>query len=214
MKPMRLSARWKNKLAQETSEWLVRYYSKVFSNKEAPVALKPTIYKFKIALTDLNRNYYDTLNLTIAQHPSETLERMMVRMLAFCINAQKSLALTKGLSTAEEPDLWAHTPDGRIALWIDVGEPAPDRIKKATRLALTVKVYSFNSKSNVWWTQEQAKFNALTAAIFQFQWHNIQTLAKLAQRTMDISVTISEESAYVATESGECEVGWVSLSVH
>ncbi|MBY0475787.1 MAG: YaeQ family protein [Nitrosomonas sp.] len=178
------------------------------------MALKPTIYKFKIALTDLNRNYYDTLNLTIAQHPSETLERMMTRMLAFCINAQESLALTKGLSTAEEPDLWAHTPDGRIALWIDIGEPAPDRIKKATRLAQTVKVYSFNSKSNVWWRQEQTKFNALTATIFQFQWHNIQTLAKLAQRTMDISVTISEESAYVATESGECEVNWVSLSVN
>ncbi|PSJ18617.1 YaeQ family protein [Nitrosomonas supralitoralis] len=178
------------------------------------MALKPTIYKFKIALTDLNRNHYDTLNLTIAQHPSETLERMMVRMLAFCINAQESLSLTKGLSTAEEPDLWAHTPDGRIALWIDVGEPAPDRIKKATRLAQTVKVYSFNSKSNVWWIQEQAKFNSLTAAIFQFQWDNIQALAKLTQRTMDISVTISEESAYVATKSGECEIDWVLLSIN
>jgi uncharacterized protein YaeQ len=175
------------------------------------MALKPTIYKFKIALTDLDRNYYDTLNLTIAQHPSETLERMMVRMLAFCINAQESLTLTKGLSTAEEPDLWAHTPDGRIALWIDVGEPAPDRIKKATRIAQMVKVYSFNTKSNVWWMQEQAKFTPLTADIFQFPWPNIQALAKLVQRTMDISVTITEESAYVATESGECEVSWVVL---
>ncbi len=175
------------------------------------MALKPTIYKFKIALTDLDRNYYDTLNLTIAQHPSETLERMMVRMLAFCINAQESLTLTKGLSTAEEPDLWAHTPDGRIALWIDVGEPASDRVKKATRIAQMVKVYSFNTKSNVWWIQEQAKFIPLTATIFQFPWPNIQALAKLAQRTMDISVTISEESAYVATESGECEVSWVML---
>ncbi|WP_305261072.1 YaeQ family protein [Nitrosomonas sp.] len=177
------------------------------------MALKPTIYKFKIALTDLNRNYYDTLNLTIAQHPSETLERMMVRMLAFCINAQESLVLSKGLSTVEEPDLWAHTPDGRIALWIDVGEPAPDRIKKATRIAQTVKVYSFNSKSNVWWMQEKTKFNELTAAIYQFQWPNIQALAKLVQRTMDISVTITEESAYVAAESGECEVNWVALKV-
>ena len=178
------------------------------------MALKPTIYKFKIALTDLNRNYYDTLNLTIAQHPSETLERMMMRVLAFCINAQESLTLTKGLSTVEEPDLWVHTLDGRIVLWIDVGEPAPDRIKKATRIAKTVKVYSFNSKSNVWWMQEQAKFNLLTAAIFQLQWPHIQALAKLVQRTMDISVTITEESAYVATESGECEVSWVTLKSH
>jgi uncharacterized protein YaeQ len=178
------------------------------------VALKPTIYKLKIALTDLDRNYYDTLNLTIARHPSETLERMMARMLAFCINAQESLVFTKGLSAAEEPDLWAHTPDGRMALWIDVGEPAPDRIKKATRLAQTVKVYSFNSKSDVWWKQEQEKLNKLTASIFQFQWSDIQALTKLAQRTMDISVTITEESAYVATESGECEVAWVPLQVY
>jgi uncharacterized protein YaeQ len=175
------------------------------------MALKPTIYKFKIALTDLNRQYYDTLNLTIAQHPSETLERMMARMLAFCLNAQESLAFTKGLSSAEEPDLWAHTPDGRIALWIDVGEPAPERIKKATRIAQAVKVYSFNSKSNVWWMQEQAKLNPLNAAVFRFQWPDIQALAKLVQRTMDISVTVSEESAYVAAEAGECEVGWVVL---
>ncbi|MGZ0018807.1 YaeQ family protein [Nitrosomonas sp. wSCUT-2] len=175
------------------------------------MALKPTIYKFKIALTDLNRNYYDTLSLTVAQHPSETIERMMVRMLAFCINAEESLLFTKGLSTAEEPDLWTHTADGRIGVWIDVGEPDPDRIKKATRIAQTVKVYSFNSKSNVWWMQEQAKFAPLTAAIFQFQWSQIQILATLAQRTMDISVTITEESAFVATESGECEVSWVTL---
>ena len=175
------------------------------------MALKPTIYKFKIALTDLNRKYYDTLSLTAAQHPSETIERMMVRMLAFCINAQESLLFTKGLSTAEEPDLWAHTADGRIDVWIDVGEPDPDRIKKATRIAQTVKVYSFNSKSNVWWTQEREKFAPLTATVFQFSWPNVQALAKLAQRTMDISVTITEESAYVATESGECEVGWSVL---
>lgn len=175
------------------------------------MALKPTIYKFKIARTDLNRNHYDTLNLTVAQHPSETLERMMVRMLAFCLNAQESLMLTKGLSTAEEPDLWAHTPDGQIALWIDIGEPAPDRIKKATRIAQMVKVYSFNSKSNVWWMQEQTKLNSLTASIVQFPWPDIQALAKLVQRTMDFSVTITEESAFVATESGECEVNWIIL---
>ncbi|MBP6058055.1 MAG: YaeQ family protein [Nitrosomonas sp.] len=175
------------------------------------MALKPTIYKLKIALTDLNRNHYDTLNLTIAQHPSETLERMVVRILVFCINTQESLTFTKGLSAAEEPDLWAHTSDGRIALWIDVGEPAADRIKKATRLAQTVKVYSFNSKSGIWWIQEQAKLNKLTASILQFQWKDIQALAKLVQRTMDISVTITGDSAYVATESGECEVNWISL---
>ena len=175
------------------------------------MALKPTIYKARIALSDLNRDYYDTLNLTIARHPSETLERMMVRVLAFCINAQEYLVFTKGLSTAEEPDLWAHTLDDQIALWIDIGEPAVDRIKKASRLAAIVKVYSFNSKSDVWWSQTKNKFSELNAFVYQFQWEEIQLLATLVQRTMDLSVTITGDSAYVATGSGVCELSWVTL---
>ncbi len=175
------------------------------------MALKPTIYKLKIALTDLDRNHYDTLNLTIAQHPSETLERMITRVLVFCINAQENLMFTKGLSTTEEPDIWAHTLDNQISLWIDVGEPAVDRIKKARGLASAVKVYSFNSKSDVWWQQEQEKFNALNVSVFQFQWKNIQALAKLVQRTMDLSVTIADNSAYIAAELGEREVPWTAL---
>lgn len=175
------------------------------------MALKPTIYKLNIALSDLDRNHYEALNLTLAQHPSETLERMMVRVLAFCINAEEHLTFTKGVSAIDEPDIWKHTLDGQLALWIDVGEPAADRIKKATRLAQTVKVYSFNSKSQAWWTQNQRSFNKLSASVFQFQWENIQALAALVQRTMSMSVTISEHSAYVASGLGECEVLWVPL---
>lgn len=177
------------------------------------MALKPTIYKSKIALTDLSRDYYDTLNLTIAQHPSETLERMMARMLVFCINAQDNLSFAKGLNVAEEPDIWAHTLDNQISLWIDVGEPAFDRIKKASRIASTVKVYSFNSKSDIWWKQEQEKFSALTVSVFRLQWENVQSLALLVQRTMDLSVTITENSAYIAAERGECEVSWSPLHI-
>ncbi len=177
------------------------------------MALKPTIYKFEIALTDLDRNHYDTLNLTIAQHPSETLERMMVRVLVFCINAEEHLSFTKGLSAAEEPDIWSHTLDGQISLWIEVGEPAVDRIRKARRLAPAVKVYSFNSKSDVWWTQGQAKFNELKVCFFQFQWESIQSLAALAQRTMELSITITGNSAYVAADSGQCEVSWKPLQI-
>ena len=177
------------------------------------MALKPKIYKFRIALSDIDRNYYDTLNLTLAQHPSETLERMMVRVLAFCINAREHLAFTKGLCAVDEPDIWARTLDDQITLWIDVGEPAVDRIKKATRLSPAVKVYSFNSKSDVWWDQGRAKFNELTVSIFQFPWERIQALAALVQRTMDLSITITGDSAYVAAESGECEVSWVPLQV-
>jgi len=177
------------------------------------MALKPKIYKFRITLSDIDRNYYDTLNLTLAQHPSETLERMMVRVLAFCINAREQPAFTKGLCAVDEPDIWVRTLDDQITLWIDVGEPAVDRIKKAARLSPVVKVYSFNSKADVWWDQGRAKFNELTVSIFQFQWERIQALAALVQRTMDLSITITGDSAYVATESGECEVSWVPLQV-
>jgi len=170
------------------------------------MALKPKIYKLRIALSDLNRHYYDTLNLTVAQHPSETLERMVVRILVFCINAQEHLTFTKGLSATEEPDLWARSLDDKISLWIDVGEPSAERIKKATRVSPIVKIYSFNTKSNVWWTQGQTQFNALKASIYQLQWSNIQAFAKLVQRTMDISITITEDSSYIATELGECEI--------
>jgi len=175
------------------------------------VALKPTIFKFRISLSDLSRDYYSTLSLTIAQHPSETTERMMVRVLTYCINAQESLAFTKGLSDIDEPDIWAVTLDEKISLWIDIGEPTVERIKKASRLAEAVKVYSFNTKSDVWWDQNANKFKQLNAQYFRFAWTEIQALAKFVERTMDFSVTITDSSAYIATSLGECEVAWHEL---
>ncbi len=175
------------------------------------MALKPTIYKFKISLSDLNRDYYDQLNLTVAQHPSETNERMMTRVLAYCINAQEHLSFTKGLSAIEEPDIWARGLDDQLLLWIDVGEPAFDRIKKATRIAKQTRVYTFNAKSDMWWRQSQGQLQNLDASVFQFQWAQIQALAGLLQRTMDMSITITGDSAYVAAGLGEVEVSWETL---
>ena len=175
------------------------------------MALKPRIFKLRIALADIDRNHYDDLNLTVAQHPSETMERMMARVLAFCINAQEFLEFTKGISVSEEPDIWARTLDNRLSLWIDVGEPQVDRIKKASRIAENVKVYSFNAKADAWWDKSREMFKTLPASFFRFQWKDIQTLAALVQRTMILSVTISGDSAYVSTDAGECEVSWISL---
>ena len=175
------------------------------------MAIKPTIHKFTINLSDLNRDYYDTLNLTVALHPSETEQRMMARVMAFCVNAQEYLEFTKGLSEVEEPDIWAKSLDGQLTLWIDIGEPDFDRIKKATRLAQAVKVYSFNSKSDVWWQQNQQGFEPLKADFFRFPLGQITALAALAQRTMEMSVTIEGDAAYIAAEAGECEVSWSAL---
>ena len=175
------------------------------------MALKPTIYKLQIALSDLNREIYDTLNLTIAQHPSETMERMMARVLAFCINSEEQLSFTRGLSEADEPDIWARSLDDQLLLWIDLGEPLPERIKKASRLARQVKVYSFNSRSDVWWSQSEAAFSTISASFYRFDSGQIKQLATLAERTMEMSVTISEQTAFFATGLGECEVNWVTL---
>ncbi|GLO63330.1 hypothetical protein MACH09_38380 [Vibrio sp. MACH09] len=175
------------------------------------MALKPTIFKFRIALTDLNRDYYDSISLTTALHPSETHQRMMTRVLAYCLNASPELTFTKGLSTIEEPDIWCKTLDDQLQLWIDIGEPDPERVKKSTRLAKKVLIYSFNSKSSVWWTQNSAKLNMLDASVFQFDHSEISQLAELIERTMDISVMLTGNSAYISAAKGECEVTWQTL---
>ena len=175
------------------------------------MALKPTIYKLRIALSDLNRNYYDSLNLTLAQHPSETLERMMVRVMAYCLNSQQDLVFCKGLSDVEEPALWLRAPDEQILLWIDVGEPTIERIKKASRHAKKVKVYCFNTKADVWWEQTKNKIQQLPVSVYKFEWQSIQQLAALMKRTMDVSISISDDTVYVATDDGEIELGWVVL---
>ena len=175
------------------------------------MASNSKICKLTISLSDIDRHHYDTLNLTVAQHPSETVERMMVRILVFCINAREGLKFTKGLSAVDEPDIWARSLDDQLLLWIDVGEPSLERIKKASRIAREVKVYSFNRKSKPWWDAGRDKFTQLNASLYQFEWESIQALARLHQRTMQLSVTISGDSAYVATELGECEVAWVEL---
>ncbi len=177
------------------------------------MALKPTIHKATVALSDTDRNHYDSLQLTIARHPSETLERMMVRLLAFCFHAREGLSFCRGLSASEEPDLWAHELDGTLALWIDVGEPAVDRIRKASHIARQVVVYSFNSKSAVWWTQHCEQFSALGVTVFRLDWEAVQALAGLAERTMDMAVSIAGSTAWVTMERGSCEIGLEALNM-
>lgn len=171
------------------------------------MAIKPTIYKLNIAITDFNRDYYDSIQLTVALHPSETLERMMARVMAFCLDTQEHMTFTKGLSDAEEPNLWVKTLDDQIKLWVEVGEPAAERIKKSSRIAAQVKVYSFNGKSNTWWEQSKGKVQSFkNVRFYQFDWPQIQILAGLVERTMDWSLSISDDTIYVATKNNECEL--------
>lgn len=170
------------------------------------MALKPTIHKFRIALTDLNRDYYDTLQLTIALHPSETTTRMMARVLAYCLQASPELTFTKGLSSTEEPDIWLKSLDGSITNWIEVGEPDPERVKKACRKADNVSIYSFNAKSDTWWQQSQPKLNLTKASVYHLQNKAVEQLASYCSRSMDISVMITGNTLYVSSDKGDCEV--------
>lgn len=172
------------------------------------MAIKPTIYKQRISISDLERQHYDTVSLTIALHPSETDQRLMARVLAFVINAQERLSFTKGLSAVEEADIWVREMDDSISLWIDVGEPAVDRIKKSARQTKQLKIYSFNSKADVWWQKNQPQIAMLKASVYQFDASSINAYAELLERTMDYSITITGNSAYIAAQKGECEVAW------
>jgi uncharacterized protein YaeQ len=131
--------------------------------------------------------------------------------MAYCINAQEGLSFAKGLSDVDEPDIWVRTMDQQTSLWVDVGEPSHDRIKKASRQAKQVRIYSFNSKSDVWWDQGKSKFGMLKADIFRLNHNEIEALTELLTRTIDLSVTITGQSAYVAGEHGEVEVNWEIL---
>ena len=172
------------------------------------MALKPTIFKVTIHRSDLNNDVYDSINLTIAQHPSENTERMMARILAFTLLPQQEfLTFTKGLSEVDDPDIIAKSLADELLLWVDMGEPAFDRIKKASRAAKSVAIYSFNTKSDVWWIQGQSSFEKLAnLSVYQFDFQQIQALTQQVKRSMEISITLSGESCYIASELGECEV--------
>ena len=170
------------------------------------MAIKPTIYKLTVSLSDLNRNIYDSFGLTIARHPSETIERMAIRMLVYCLNKREKLVFSRGLSNTEEPDMWAHSLNDELELWIDVGEPSPDRVKKVSRMSKEVKIYSFNSKAPTWWQQHEKELTSLDADFYRFKWDQVEALASIIDRGVDLSVTISADSLFVASELGECEL--------
>ena len=154
------------------------------------MALKPTIYKVQVELADSDRNCYESLSLTLAQHPSETLERMAVRLLAYCLNSARGLEFTKGISTAEEPDLWLHSDSGEILNWIEVGHPEELRLRKACGRARQVSVYAFAKSTPTWWKLNGEAISALPhLQVWQFDWTEIEALAAMFSRTVQLNVS-------------------------
>ncbi|MFN3236488.1 MAG: YaeQ family protein [Pseudomonadales bacterium] len=176
------------------------------------MALKPTIYKFEVHLSNLDRNYFDTLNLTVAQHPSESVERMWARILALCLNADPDLKFTRGVSATDEPDLWQHDDTGAIQLWVDIGEPSLDRIKKALRQARQVKIYSINRKSDIWWQAIETAVANTALKVAQISWDDLEALAKITTRTNSLAVTITESCLHISLANQFIEVYLRELS--
>ena len=164
------------------------------------MALKATIFKAVIQIADMNRNYYADHTLTIARHPSETDKRMMLRLLAFCINAGEAMIFSKGISTDDEPDLWQHELNGELTHWIELGLPDERRIRKACSVARKVTIYTYTQRSfDVWWSQIESKlkrFNNLTLANISDD--ELDSLSVLAQRSMQLQCTIQDGDIWLS----------------
>jgi uncharacterized protein YaeQ len=171
------------------------------------MALKSTIYKAELSIADMDRNYYGTHALTLARHPSETDERLMVRLVAFAIHADEALVNAKGISDTEEPDLWQMDLTGAIQLWIEVGQPDERRILKAAGRSEQVMVYCYSSASHVWWKQLAGKIDrARNVSVVNINAEASAALEQMAQRTMQLQCTIQDGQIWLTDGSTAVEI--------
>ncbi|THF58085.1 YaeQ family protein [Pseudothauera rhizosphaerae] len=162
------------------------------------MALKATIYKAELQIADMDRGYYATHNLTLARHPSETDERMMVRLLAFALFAEEGLASGKGLCVDDEPDLWLRDLTGHIRRWIDVGQPDEKWIRKACNRADGVVILSYGRAADIWWQgvrDKLARQDKLT--VLKLPPETAPALAELTERSMRLQFTIQDGQMWV-----------------
>jgi len=177
------------------------------------MALKATIFKAELQIADMDRNYYRDHALTLARHPSETDERMMVRLLAFALHAHEALSFGKGLSTDDEPDLWQKDLTGAIEAWIDVGLPDEKRVRKASGRAREVFIYSYGGRvAEMWWSQNSGKLERIkNLAVINLPLETSAALAKLAQRNMQLQCTIQEGQVWVSDKEHSVQVERIGL---
>lgn len=169
-----------------------------------PMALRSTIYKAALSIADMDRGHYSDHELTVALHPSETEERMMVRLLAFALFADEGLAFGRGLSTDDEPDLWQRDDTGAIVHWIDVGWPDERRIRRACGRAERVSVLAYGgAKTEVWWSQNaSALARNANLDVASVPRDASAALAGLARRSMRLSVSIQDGRIWFGDDSG------------
>ncbi|ATX82216.1 putative conserved protein YaeQ, suppresses RfaH defect [Mariprofundus ferrinatatus] len=176
------------------------------------MAIKSTIFKAELQITDMDRNYYNDHALTIARHPSENDARMMLRILAFALHASENLSFTKGLSSEDEPDIWQKNFSDEIELWIDLGMPDEKRIRRACGRADQVIIYSYgNSGAAAWWEKMQGKLQRFSnLSIFHIDDAAVTALAGFSQRTMQLQFMIQDGTTLLSGGEQSLEIAPVT----
>ncbi len=164
------------------------------------MALKATVYKTELSIADMDRDYYGSHALSVAQHPSETHQRMMLRLAVFALNAAEDLEFGRGISTDDEPDIWQKNLTGEIEHWIELGQPDEKRIRKACGRAKRVSIYTYtDNAARIWWDSNRGKlerFGNLT--IVNVPDAGIGQLESMVERTMRLSCNIQDEEIWIS----------------
>ena len=173
----------------------------IFSYK-GNMALKSTIFKAEFQISDMDRNYYGDHSLTIARHPSETDERMMVRILAFALHAHEALTFGDSIGNDDEPSLWQKDLTGAIQVWIDVGQPDEKRLRRACGRAAQVFIFAYGGHGvDVWLNQIKSSLErSKNLSIMNLPASAPQALARLAQRSMKLQFTIQDGQVWVTDD--------------
>jgi len=172
------------------------------------MALKATIFKADLQISDMDRHYYQNHNLILARHPSETDERLMVRILAFAMFAHENLQFSKGLSTDDEPELWQRSLSDEIELWIDLGQLDEKRIRKASSRAKKVCVYTYQERSaTVWWQQIENKVQRFSnLQIIHLPDDASKSLASLCNRNMELQCNIQDGQIWLSDDQNSVHI--------
>jgi len=164
------------------------------------MALTATIFKASLQISDLDRHYYGEHQLTLARHPSETDERMMVRLLAFILHADEQLSFTKGLCVDDEPALWQKDLTNEIELWIDVGLPDERRVRKACSRAARVYLYLYGGRTaELWWQRNAGKLQRFdNLRVLEVPEATSKELASVVQRSMQLQCTLQDGTLWLS----------------
>jgi uncharacterized protein YaeQ len=172
------------------------------------MALKSTVVKAELQLSDLDRHHYATYPLTLAQHPSETDQRLMARLVAFVLFADDRLEFGKGLSTDDEPDLWRRDYTGDIEQWIDLGQPDESRIRKACGRARQVVVVNYSGRAaDVWWEKSASALARLdNLTVIDVDVKAIDALAAMMERSMRFNALVQDGELQLMGDAGTVDV--------